>query len=324
MAKISIYFNDASSRAMSSTLGSKLENYLYRHDVKFNSPNSIEELHSTLQNDVNDDYEYIFSVGGDGTANTILQNIQGTKTKLMVIPTGTANDFATELGIELNVERIMKIFLHKTYQNIDVLKINDKFMLSNGGLGITSNVAKKINLDRKRLPGFKKLMKLTGSKIYPLYFAKELLGDFKRYQFHIESKDFPFLDKKIEASIVMINNQPRIGGNFLIAPETKNNDGKFNITILTHTDRLKLINATLMMMKGDYPKNDPEIISFETDFADITVLNDELTFFGDGEILTRGKSFIIKNIPNSLNVCSYDNQMIYCNSFDLEDVELMR
>jgi diacylglycerol kinase (ATP) len=175
MANISIYFNDASSRAMSSTLGDKLKNYLYRHDLKFNSPNSIEELQADLENDVQNKTEYIFSVGGDGTANTILQNIQGTDTKLMVIPTGTANDFATELGIELNVERIMKIFLHKTYQNVDVLKVNDKFMLSNGGLGLTSNVAKKINNDRKMIPGFKKLMKFTGSKIYPLYFAKEMI-----------------------------------------------------------------------------------------------------------------------------------------------------
>jgi hypothetical protein len=78
------------------------------------------------------------------------------------------------------------------------------------------------------------------------------------------------------------------------------------------------------MLRGEYPKNDPEIISFETDYCDITVLDEDLTFFGDGEILTSGRSFVIKDIPNSLNVCSYDEQMIYCNSFDLEDVELMR
>lgn len=324
MAKISVYFNDASSRSMSSKLGKKLDNYLYRHDLNFRSPESLEDLHHQLQDDVNDKCEYIFSVGGDGTANTILQNIHGTDVKLMVVPTGTANDFASELGLNLNVDRIMKVFLHKTYQNVDILKINDKYMLTNGGAGMTSEVAEKINRDRQIIPGFKKLMKLTGSKIYPLYFGKEMLTPLKKYDLHIESADFPYLDKEVNAAIIMINNQPKIGGNFLIAPETKNNDGKFNVTIFTHDSKLELMKCTLMMMQGKYPKNDPNIISFETNEIDITVLNDELTFFGDGEVLSKGKSFLIKNIPQTLNVCSYDDQLLYCNSFSLDNVELMR
>lgn len=324
MAKISVYFNDASSRSMSSKLGKKLDNYLYRHDLNFRSPESLEDLHHQLQDDVNDKCEYIFSVGGDGTANTILQNIHGTDVKLMVVPTGTANDFASELGLNLNVDRIMKVFLHKTYQNVDILKINDKYMLTNGGAGMTSEVAEKINRDRQIIPGFKKLMKLTGSKIYPLYFGKEMLTTLKKYDLHIESADFPYLDKEVNAAIIMINNQPKIGGNFLIAPETKNNDGKFNVTIFTHDSKLELMKCTLMMMQGKYPKNDPNIISFETNEIDITVLNDELTFFGDGEVLSKGKSFLIKNIPQTLNVCSYDDQLLYCNSFSLDNVELMR
>tara|TARA_B100001971_G_scaffold61895_1_gene56814 strand:+ start:267 stop:1241 length:975 start_codon:yes stop_codon:yes gene_type:complete len=324
MAKISVYFNDASSRSMSGKLGKKLENYLYRHDIAFRSPESLNELHSSLAQDVNEECEYIFSVGGDGTANTILQNIQGTNVKLMVIPTGTANDFASELGLNLNVDRIMKVFLHKTYQNVDVLKVNDKYMLTNGGIGMTSNVAEKINHDRKAIPGFKKLMKLTGSKIYPLYFGKEMIGPIKKYKLHIESKDFPYLQKEVSAAILMINNQAKIGGNFLIAPETKNNDGKFNVTIFTHDSKLELMKCTIMMMQGKYPQNDPNIISFETNEVDITAIDEDMTFFGDGEVLQKGRSFLIKNIPQSLNVCSYDNQLLYCNSFSLDNVELMR
>lgn len=324
MAKISVYFNDASSRSMSSKIGKKLENYLYRHDLNFRSPESLEDLHHQLQDDVSADCEYIFSVGGDGTANTILQNIQGTNVKLMVVPTGTANDFASELGLSLNVDRIMKVFLHKTYQNVDVLKVNDKYMLTNGGAGMTSEVAEKINRDRKAIPGFKKLMKLTGSKIYPLYFGKEMLGPIKKYRLHIESDDYPYLSKEVSAAIIMINNQAKIGGNFLIAPETKNNDGKFNVTIFTHDSKIELMKCTLLMMQGKYPKNDPNIISFETNKVDITALDQDLTFFGDGEVLSKGKSFVIQNLPQTLNVCSYDDQLLYCNSFSLDNVELMR
>ncbi len=323
MANISIYLNDAASKSNSEVLTDSLLNHLYRHQLNFRSPKDLDELEENLKLDVQSDCEYIFSVGGDGTANTILQNIQGSDIKLMVIPTGTANDFASELGINLNIEKIIKIFQYKSYQTVDIVKINGKYMVSNGGIGLTSNVAQKINDDRKKFKGFKGLMKLTGSKIYPLYFGKELLKPLKTYRFNIQSKDYPKLETTIEASIVMINNQAKIGGNFLVAPNTKNDDGKFNVTILTHTNRADLMNTTLKMYRGEVVENDPSLISFETDKINIMSLDEELVYFGDGEILAKGQNFEIESVPNALNVCSYDNNLIYCNSLSLENLELM-
>jgi diacylglycerol kinase family enzyme len=100
--------------------------------------------------------------------------------------------------------------------------------------------------------------------------------------------------------------------------------GKFNVTIFTHKNKKDLIEASTMMMRGKYPHNDKELISFETDCVDITNLGDEqLTFFGDGEVLEKGKSFNVSIIPSSLNVCSYDETLLYCHSYSLENVELM-
>ncbi len=323
MATISVYFNDAASRSKSIELTQTLKNYLFRHDVSFHSPRNLTELEQELRNDIKNKCEYIFSVGGDGTANTIIQSIHGSQTKLIVIPTGTANDFASEMGLNKNIEKIMKVFLHKSYQNIDVIKVNDRFMVSNGGLGMTANVAEKINCDRKRIKGFKKVMQLIGSKMYPIYFAKEFLSPFKMHRLNIYSKDYPLLETIIDASIIMINNQPKIGGNFLIAPQTKNNDGKFNVTLFTHKNKLDLIRTTLKMLQGEYPKDDPELVSFETDELDITALGEDITFFGDGEVLCRGRSFVVKCIPQSLNVSSYNNNLLYCPAMSLDQVELV-
>jgi diacylglycerol kinase (ATP) len=290
VAKISVYFNDTASRAQGNVWKDSIKKFLFRHELTFRTPIDLEELENQLDEDTTNQTEYIFAVGGDGTANTIVQHINGTDIKLMVIPTGTANDFASELGLNRNLGKIIKVFLHQTFQRVDVIKINDNYMVSNGGIGLPANVAAKINRDRTKIKGFKKLMKFTGSMIYPVYFAKEMLFDFPRYKLNIHSPDFPKLETIIETSIVMINNQPKIGGNFSIAPQTRNNDGKFNVTIFTHKNKKDLIEASTMMMRGKYPHNDKELISFETDCVDITNLGDEqLTFFGDGEVLEKGQ-----------------------------------
>lgn len=324
MAKISVYFNNASSRAKSTALKDTIGKHLFRHDLEFKSPQGIEQLEKELDKDLLESTDYIFSVGGDGTANTIVQKIQGSKIKMMVVPTGTANDFATELGLKGNIEKIIKVFLHHTFQCVDIIRVNDKYMITNGGLGIAANVAEKVNRDRKDIKGLLKLMKHTGSMIYPLYFGKEVLLDFKRYRLNIHSPNFPRLDTIVESSSVMINNQAKIGGSFNIAPATKNDDGRFNVTIFTHDNKKDYLKATTSMLRGIYPENDPNLISFETDQLDITHLGDDkLAFFGDGEILEKGQSFQISMIPSALNVCSYDESILYCNSYSLENVRLM-
>ena len=118
--------------------------------------------------------DYIFSVGGDGTANKIVQEIIGSKIKLLIIPAGTANDLARELDISGNIKSITKAFNQKTLLTLDAIKVNDQFMLTSGGLGLTSAVAEKINRYRKTVPGFKNLMKYSGDMVYPYFWQKNI------------------------------------------------------------------------------------------------------------------------------------------------------
>ena len=150
MAKISVYFNNSSSRAKSDVWAKRLSDYFFRHHIIF--PSSIEpnRFITAAKKDVSTDVDYIFSVGGDGTANKIVQEIIGSKIKLLIIPAGTANDLARELEISANIKSIAKAFNQKETLTLDAININGHYMLTSGGLGLTSTVAEKINHYRKR------------------------------------------------------------------------------------------------------------------------------------------------------------------------------
>ena len=98
--------------------------------------------------------------------------IIGSKIKLLIIPAGTANDLARELEISANIKSIAKAFNQKETLTLDAININGHYMLTSGGLGLTSTVAEKINHYRKDIPGFKRLMKMSGDLIYPIFLAK--------------------------------------------------------------------------------------------------------------------------------------------------------
>ena len=129
--------------------------FFFRHHITFHHPLSLIDLSLQLKKDVSTDVDYIFSVGGDGTANKIVQEIIGSKIKLLIIPAGTANDLARELEISANIKSIAKAFNQKETLTLDAININGHYMLTSGGLGLTSTVAEKLIITEKIFPALK-------------------------------------------------------------------------------------------------------------------------------------------------------------------------
>lgn len=326
MAKISVYLNGHASRGDSRYQAEEFQKFFFRHQLTVNSPKSVEELNACINADVANGVDYVFSVGGDGTANTISQNLIGKKVKLMVLPAGTANDFATEVGVSGSLKRISAIFNAQTTRQVDAININGRYMISNGGIGMASEVAKTVNDLRKTSPLFKKMMKTFGKETYSLVYAQKVLASrFSARSLLIESPDSPLLDPRVKSALVLVNNQEYIGGKFRVAPRTKNDDGKFNVTIFLHTNKTDLLKCTVQMMAGRYPHNDPNLISFETDKLSINALdNKELDFFGDGENFSASKIFDISIARKALDVCTYKGESLLCNSYALDEIEMIQ
>jgi diacylglycerol kinase family enzyme len=304
----------------------ELRKFFFRHEIIIHNPVSIDELNQKVLDDIDNETEYIFAVGGDGTMNTISQNLIGKKTKLMILPNGTANDFAQELGITTNLKKISAIFNSQTTKLIDAIKVNEKYMMTNGGIGVACGVAETVDHLRKDSFLFKKMMKIMGKETYSFVFAQKMLTHpFEVRTIFIESNDYPQLNRLIKTPMILINNQEYIGGKFLVAPKTKNNDGKFNVTIFLHQSRFSFLKSTLSMMRGHYPHHDKDLISFETDKLTMTSADGKtLRFFGDGEIFPESMIFNVSVVPRSLDVFSYKGESLLCSGHSLDKIELIQ
>ncbi len=304
MENISVYLNHYASNS-SHDWQAQLSRALFRSKISYHTPKNLIELNELLENDIQSEVDAVISIGGDGTVNTLIQKLQGTKIGLLVIPGGTANDLATELGNPRNIKRITHFIRNYETKDIDLIIVNEHYMATNGGLGLGGKVAHKINKLRAKLPILKKVMKLTGKKIYAVFFAREFLSPrFKLYHLELDSKEFK---GKIKTAALLINNQPTLAGIFKIAPDTKNTDSKFNVSFLTHTKRSDFLRCAWRVMKGDYPLDDPDFVTFETEELTIRNLSKgKIHFFGDGEIFDEAHEWHIKSKSLALRVFAKD------------------
>ena len=102
MAKISIYLSKSSSSEEVLTYKKYLKESLFRHDLTFHRPSSLDEINESLSKELKSkSVDYVFAMGGDGTIHQFIQMMCGAEVPLLIIPTGTANDLSIRVVSKL-------------------------------------------------------------------------------------------------------------------------------------------------------------------------------------------------------------------------------
>ena len=98
-------------------------------------------------------FRTVIAAGGDGTVNEVLCGIVGTSTRLGVLPVGTVNVFARELGLPLDWEEALVRILHGTERTVDVGWANGVPFAQLAGVGFDAEVIAAVTPRSKTLLG---------------------------------------------------------------------------------------------------------------------------------------------------------------------------
>jgi YegS/Rv2252/BmrU family lipid kinase len=86
----------------------------------------------------------VIAAGGDGTINEIIQGLAGSETALGVLPSGTVNVWARELGIPLDDTGARNVLVHGQTRRIDLGCVNGRYFLLMVGIGFDGAVTQAV------------------------------------------------------------------------------------------------------------------------------------------------------------------------------------
>lgn len=110
----------------------------------------------------------VVAAGGDGTLNTVVQGLAGTDTALGVLPAGTMNVFARELGLpHKSLEKSLEVLEQGFIKEIDLFEANGHPFVQMAGIGFDAQVIEKTTSRQK---------KIFGAMAYVMT-AMKMLGD---------------------------------------------------------------------------------------------------------------------------------------------------
>ncbi|HEU5208475.1 MAG TPA: diacylglycerol kinase family protein [Longimicrobiales bacterium] len=211
-------------------------------------------------------YRAVCVVGGDGTLAEAVTGLAGTRTPLAVVPRGTANQVALNLGIPLDVEEAIEVAVNGTPRALDIGRIGGRSFALVAGAGLDAAVMATATRELKERWGF-------GAYIYAA--VKEALNA-APVRFRI-TRDGQLLE--VDAVTVLVANVGELFTGFLpirfpLAPRPTSswNDGLLDVVVVAPR-KLPEFAAVLWNAAHKRFGVDPSLLHFQAE--EITIDSDE-------------------------------------------------
>lgn len=226
--------------------------------------------------------------GGDGSVNTIVQQLFEEHVNFGIIPLGSGNGLALSAKIPKQMTRALKLVFTGKASYIDALSINNSFACMLCGIGFDAKVAHEFAQQKTR-----GLLTYTEQSVKHFFSAKP-------YSFSIEWGEH---ELSTEAWFISIANSNQFGNNVTIAPKARLNDGLLDIVVVQKMTKAQLpLSVIRQITMGTPIKEDAQIkkggvLYFQTDKIKIRNI-DHAPLHVDGEPKETAKQFDIRIIPS--------------------------
>ncbi len=224
----------------------------------------------------------VVAVGGDGTLKLVAECILNTKTPIGIIPAGSANGMAKELGIPIELQEALALTTAGKLQKIHGILVNNELCIHLSDIGFNAYLVKKFD----ELPE-------RGMRTY----AKATWHAFWNHQ----KMDVSFkIDGKLikeKAAMVVLANATKYGTGLQINPNGKLNDNLFEVIIVKEYSVLEIVKIWISKL----PWNPKKIESFQVSELKINTKH-KVHFQVDGEYLGKVDTITATIIPEALNI----------------------
>lgn len=285
MDKILFILNPVAGGGKAKDLEIIIEEKMKKRNMKYslkvtNGPGDATVL---AQEGLDNGYELIVSVGGDGTLNEIAKAILGTDVSLGILPGGTGNDMARTLDIPLDPREALNNILDHKKKPIDVGYVNGELFLNIASTGLDSAVVEGANKYKE---------KYQGSTAYSIS-VLESLFKFRKKPMRINI-DGEIIDE--EVYLVAVGNGRTYGGGFNILPMAEVDDGYFHVCVVKNMIKPMLLILFPSILFGKHILFKRYVSVYKA--KEVTITTDaDLYLNVDGEIseLPRETNFQLKS-----------------------------
>ena len=229
----------------------------------------------------------VIAWGGDGTVNDVASEIAFRDCALGIIPVGSGNGLARELGIPLQPEAAFAVALDGADRVIDCGDVDSRLFFNVAGFGLDARVAHQFAAGGLVRRGFRRYLEIT---------ARELLA-FEPDDHTIVADGVTVRQKTI---VIAIANGRQYGNGAVIAPGARLDDGQFDVVVIAARHPIVALLQMPMIFAGQIARV-PGVTILKASTVEITSARTVL-YHLDGEPYVGAASVKVCMRPRALRV----------------------
>ena len=180
-------------------------------------------------------FDLVVAAGGDGTINEVINGLSGSALPLAILPLGTANLLAAEVGLTGSARRVAETIADQPPRPVFLGSANGRRFALMVGVGFDARVVARLDLRLKRAIG----------KIAYLLAALGQLVAYRapHYLVEIDGRSF-------RAAALVIAKGHYYGGHFSIAPAARVDEPQLYVALFERAGRWNLLRYALALLMG--------------------------------------------------------------------------
>jgi YegS/Rv2252/BmrU family lipid kinase len=189
-------------------------------------------------------FDLVAAAGGDGTVSAVANGLVGSATPLGIIPNGTANVLARELGIPVDLEGACQLLAGAhDFKEVDGMRVGDQHYFTQVGVGIDALMIRDTGREAKRRFG----------RIAYLWTAFTRLLGFQARRFFLAVDG---RKSRHRASQVLVANAGILGQPpFRWGPDIRPDDGRLDVCIIRARNLLDYLKLARYVLLGQHKKS---------------------------------------------------------------------
>ncbi len=232
--KILVIFNPAARSERAARLRDKIQALGARAVVR--PTGGPDDARALAARAVEQGYRVVVAAGGDGTINEVVNGLAGSDVTLGLLPLGTMNVFAAEMGIPSNqIKRCWEIIEAGHVREVDLARANTRHFVQLAGVGFDAQAVAGVDWEAK---------KSLGPLSYIISAAK--VAAQRPPELTIECADGGGTRK---GSFVLVGNGRYYGGRVTVFKGARNDDGLLDVLVFKnqgHLDIIRYIQGVFM------------------------------------------------------------------------------
>ena len=266
MLKTVVILNPAARSERAVDLSRKIEK-MVGPDAFLSRTSKAGDARALAQQAVRDGFQQIVAAGGDGTINEVVNGMAGSSARLGILPVGTMNVFASELGLPKSIKECWEVIRTGTTRTIDLPDAGGHAFVQMAGVGFDAQALKETTRDAKRNLG-------------PLSYVISAAQIIARKTPRLVVQSGGALR---EGSFVLIGNGRYYGGPFAVFPNAKIDDGLLDVLVFKNLSHLDLVRYLQGILFGNYDGMS-DVDYFQTESLTVTS-EEEAPVEVDGEVI---------------------------------------